>query len=535
VEDPPRQRNQRATGQTLRDTALGWKVIARESGATGLRGRLRAADRRNLIRVMPAKGALMSSPAPAGPSGQTDALVIGGGVIGLAIAWRAAQRGLRVTVADPAPAAGATHAAAGMLTPVAEAAYAERELFGLGRASLDRYPAFTAELTGLTGLPTGFAPTGTLQVAYDGDDLAMLIEQHRLQESFGRAATRLTARECREAEPMLDPAVRGGLLAAGDGSVDPRLLAAALLAAAGQAGVRVVRQRATEIILTGSGTTGSGTTGSGTTGSGTTGSGTTGSGTAGAAAAAGAVLADGSTVRARWVVLAAGWQSAVIGGLPPGTAPPVRPVKGQILRLRPRPGAGRPGAGRPEAGRPEAGRPGAGRPGAGRPGAGEPGAGGREAGRPGAGEPGTALLTRTVRGLVRGSSVYLVPRADGEIVVGATQEELGADTTVTAGGVWELLRDARLLVPGITELELAEAVAGLRPGTPDNAPVLGPAALPGLVLATGHFRGGVLLAPVTAEVIAEYLATERVPELARPFTVARFSDEHEGAGRGHRH
>jgi glycine oxidase len=107
-------------------------------------------------------------------------------------------------------------------------------------------------------------------------------------------------------------------------------------------------------------------------------------------------------------------------------------------------------------------------------------------------------------------------------VVGATQEELGRDTTVTAGGVWELLRDARLLVPGITELELAEAMAGLRPGTPDNAPVLGPAALPGLVLATGHFRGGVLLAPVTAEVIAEYLATEALPELAAPFTAARF-------------
>jgi glycine oxidase len=173
-------------------------------------------------------------------------------------------------------------------------------------------------------------------------------------------------------------------------------------------------------------------------------------------------------------VLAAGWQSGVLSGLPPGTAPPVRPVKGQILRLRPRPGAP------------------------------------------------AAPLARTVRGLVRGSSVYLVPRADGEIVVGATQEELGSDTTVTAGGVWELLRDARLLVPGITELELAEAMAGLRPGTPDNAPVLGPAALPGLVLATGHFRGGVLLAPVTAEVIAEYLATEALPELAAPFTAARF-------------
>ena len=375
-------------------------------------------------------------------------------MIGLSIAWRAAQRGLRVVLADPDPGHGATHAAAGMLTPIAEAAYAERELFGLGRASLDRYPAFTAELTGLTGLPTGFAPTGTLQVAYDAGDLAVLVEQHRLQESFGRAATRLTARECRAAEPMLDPAVRGGLLAAGDGSVDPRLLAAALLAAAEQAGVHLVRQAAAEIIM--------------------------GAGPAGVPAAAGAGLADGRSVAARWVVLAAGWQSAAIGGLPPGTAPPVRPVKGQILRLRPRPGAG------------------------------------------------TALLTRTVRGLVRGSSVYLVPRADGEIVVGATQEELGSDTTVTAGGVWELLRDARLLVPGITELELAEAVAGLRPGTPDNAPVLGPAALPGLVLATGHFRGGVLLAPVTAEVIAEYLATERLPELARPFTVARFRDEDEG-------
>jgi glycine oxidase len=386
----------------------------------------------------------------AGPGGRArspEVLVIGGGVVGLAIAWRAAQRGLAVTVADPAPGAGATHAAAGMLTPVAEAAYAERELFRLGSASLDRYPAFAAELTGLTGAPTGFAPTGTLQVAYDGDDLAVLARQHRLQESFGRAATALTGRECRAAEPMLDPAVRGGLLAAGDGSVDPRLLAAALLAAAEQAGVRLIRERATAISTA-------------------------------AGRAVGASLADGTDVRARWVVLAAGWQSAVIGGLPPGTAPPVRPVKGQILRLRPRPGP--------------------------------------------AGPPG-ALLSRTVRGLVRGSSVYLVPRADGEIVVGATQEELGADTTVTAGGVWELLRDARLLVPGITELELAEAVAGLRPGTPDNAPVIGPAALPGLVLATGHFRGGVLLAPVTADVIAEYLVTGRLPELARPFTAARFA------------
>jgi glycine oxidase len=395
---------------------------------------------------------------PAGTGPSADVLVVGGGVIGLAVAWRTAQRGLRVIVADPAPGSGATHAAAGMLTPVAEAAYAERELFALGNESLARYPAFTAELTRLTGLPTGFRQTGTLQVAYDRDDLAVLAEAHQLQQSFGRAATRLTARECRDAEPLLDPSVRGGLLAADDGSVDPRLLAAALLAAARQAGVRLIRQPVAEI--------------------------STGSVPGREDRVTGARLADGISVRAPQVVLAAGWQSATLAGLPAGTLPPVRPVKGQILRLRPAPAA-RAGAG-------------------------------ALAGAP-------PLLARTVRGVVRGSSVYLVPREDGEVVVGATQEELGADTTVTAGGVWELLRDARLIVPGITELELAEAVAGLRPGTPDNAPVIGPGKLPGLALATGHFRSGVLLAPVTADIMADFLEAQRIPSLALPFTAQRFA------------
>jgi glycine oxidase len=410
---------------------------------TGLRGRLRAADRRNLIRVMPAKGAGMgTSPGPA-------VLIIGGGVIGLSIAWRAAQSGLRVTVADPDPGSGASHAAAGMITPVSEAAYAEQELYRLGVLSQQRYPAFTMELTTVTGLPTGYRQTGTLQVAYDSDDLAVLAEFQALQESFGVTVQPLTARECRAAEPLLDPAIRGGLLAPGDASVDPRLLTRALLAAVLAAGAEVIRQPVTEIITAGG-------------------------------RAAGARLGDGSAVWADQVVLAAGWCSGTIGGLPPGAAPPVRPVKGQILRLRP-------AAGGPD------------------------------------GADGAGLLNRTVRGIVRGSSVYLVPREDGELVVGATQEELGSDTRVTAGGVWELLRDARAIVPGITELELAEAVAGLRPGTPDNAPVLGPSGLPGLVLATGHFRAGVLLAPVTADIIASYLATGQLADLAVPFTEERFS------------
>jgi glycine oxidase len=405
---------------------------------------------------MPAKGAEMSTSASDG------VLVIGGGVIGLSIAWRAAQRGMRVTLADPAPGSGASHAAAGMITPISEAAYAEKELFRLGRESQRRYPAFATELTAITGEPVGYRQTGTLQVAYDADDLAVLGEYEALQESFGIPARRLTARECRREEPMLDPSVRGGLLAADDASVDPRLLTSALLAAAAIAGADIIRQPAAEILSAGG-------------------------------RAAGARLGDGQRILARWVVLAAGWSSGSIEGLPAGVAPPLRPVKGQILRLRSAPR---------------------------RSGAAQAGTGGASAGGP---DNPPGLLARSVRGIVRGSSVYLVPRESGELVIGATQEELGTDTRVTAGGVWELLRDARTIVPGITELELAEAVAGLRPGTPDNAPVLGPSALPGLVLATGHFRAGVLLAPVTADLITSYLQTRRLPDLAAPFTAQRFA------------
>jgi glycine oxidase len=380
-------------------------------------------------------------------SADADVLIIGGGVIGLSIGWRAAQQGLRIVIVDAHPGQGATHAAAGMLTPIAEAAYAEREIFALGQNSLRRYPAFIAELESVTGLPTGFRQTGTLQVAFDSDDLAMLAELQVLQATFGVHLRKLAARECRDAEPMLDPSVRGGLLAADDGSVDPRRLTAALLTAAEGAGARIIPQPAAEV-------------------------------TCADGRASGALLADGRRVTAAQVVLAAGWQSATLPGLPPGIAPPVRPVKGQIVRLR--------------------------------------GSAERSAGGP----PG--LLRRTVRGIVHGSSVYLVPRASGELVIGATQEDLGPDTTVTAGGIWELLRDARTLVPGITELEFADAVAGLRPGTPDNAPVIGPSELPGLVLATGHFRAGVLLAPVTADTVTHFLTTGAADPLWQAFRPGRF-------------
>jgi glycine oxidase len=386
---------------------------------------------------------------PLGNGRTTDVLIIGAGVIGLAIAWRAAQRGLRVTLADADPGRGASYAAAGMLTPVAEAAYAERHLFELGSLSLRRYPEFAEELTERTGMPTGFRQTGTLLVGYDADDMAMLAEHALLRESFGAASRRLSSRECRAAEPLLGPAIAGGLLVEDDASVDPRLLTGALLAAAWAAGVVHLPQRAVRLRTE-------------------------------ADRASGADLADGTVISAAQVVLSAGWSSSALAGLPADAVPPLRPVKGQIVRLRPT--AATLAAGLPP-----------------------------------------SLLNRTVRGIVQGSPVYLVPRHDGELVLGATQEEMGADTTVTAGGIWQLLRDARAIVPGVTELEFAEAAAGLRPGTPDNAPVLGPSQLPGLVLATGHFRSGVLLAPVTADLIADQLVKGTMDEAGAPFSAQRFA------------
>lgn len=382
-----------------------------------------------------------SEPASA-TSGGTDVLVVGGGIIGLAVAWRAAQRGLAVTVADPDPGGGAAEVAAGMLAAVTELHYGEQTLLALNLESARRYPAFVAELEEVSGRSVGHRSCGTLAVALDADDRAHLRELHALQLRSGLESQWLTGRECRRLEPMLAPGVRGGLRVDGDHQVDPRRLAVALVVACERAGVELRRDRADRLLVEND-------------------------------RAVGVAFADGRELRAERTVLAAGSRSGRLGGLPPEALPPVRPVKGQVLRLTVPPAY-------------------------------------------------APFLSRTVRAVVRGSQVYLVPRADGELVVGATSEELGFDTTVTAGGVYELLRDAHELVPGITELPLTEARAGLRPGSPDNAPLLGPSALPGLLLATGHYRNGVLLTPVTGDAIAETLATGVLPEEIHPFTPDRF-------------
>ena len=376
-----------------------------------------------------------------------DALVVGGGVIGLGIAWRAALAGMAVTVVDEAPGRGASWAAAGMLAPVTEVHYGERPLLSLNLAAAARWPAFAAEVEEASGLPVGYRPGGTLAVARDADDNAALEDLYQFQLRCGLEVERLRSRECRQLEPGLAPSIRGGILAAGDHQVDNRALVEALLVACQRAGVRMVRGRVAELTVEADRVTGVLLAGGGPDPS----------------------RADGETLAAGVVVLAAGCWSGGLRGLAAAVLPPVRPVKGQLLYLR--------------------------------------------------GPADQPLCSRNVRGL----EVYVVPRTDGRVVVGATIEEQGFDTTVTAGAVADLLRAALELLPDVAELELAETVVGLRPGSPDNAPMLGPAGPDGLVVATGHYRNGILLTPVTADAIAELLATGRVPEMTAPFAPGRFT------------
>ena len=367
-----------------------------------------------------------------------DVVVIGGGLMGRASAWRLAAAGLDVVVVGGETAAAASTVAAGMLAPVTETTFTEEVLLGLNLASMQRYPSFAAEVEQASGLPSGLRAGPTLSIAYDADDAARLATLAAYLGRLGLESSRLTSREARTIEPLLAPTVRAGLLVPGDASCDNRQLLAALTAAGERVGVRAAAGFVHHVASAADRVTG-------------------------------VVLADGTSVSAPTVVLANGAWAGQVTGIPPV---PVRPVKGQILRLDP----------------------------------------GRFP------QPGVV-----VRAFTRGTEIYLVPRDGGrEVVVGATVEELGFDRRVTAGGVYELLRDARLAIPMSTEYVLAEASVGYRPGTPDNAPILGRGVLEGLVLATGHHRNGVLLTPITADVVAELVLHDRVLDVAAPFGPERF-------------
>ena len=348
-------------------------------------------------------------------------------MIALSIAWRAAARGMSVTVLERGSiAAGTSRVAAGMLAPVAEAEFgqAARRLLDLGLRSADAWPAFAAELEEASAQHVGLLRTGTLVLARDADEARELERQIAFRDSLGLATNRLRSSEAREREPALAPTVRLALEAPDDHSVDPRLVLGALVAACESAGVRLHEHSPVARVE---------------------------SDVAGARVS-GVTLQGGESHAAEQVVVAAGAWSGQLGGV--AEPVPVRPVRGQLLRLRDPAGPG------------------------------------------------------MLSSVVRFDGGYLVPRADGRYVLGATVEERGFDVQPDAGGVYELLREAREVVPGVLELKIEELCVGLRPGTPDNAPAIGAGALHGLTWATGHHRNGILLAPLTAQLVAQLLAGE---------------------------
>jgi len=394
-----------------------------------------------------------------------DVIVVGGGVIGTAIAWRAARAGLRVTLIDPGgddPVADdkASLVAAGMLGPVSESVFGEQDLLNLNLHAIERFPSFNAELEEATGKTTGLRTEGTLAVAYDSGDLAALDRLTDFRHGIGLQAERLSARDCRKLEPFLAPGTKGGVFAKGDLSVDNRRYLAALRTAAAAADV----QRVTGIV------------------------------TAVEEGKVTVVLPDPSgkwpaqhnpadgqarTLTAPHVVIAAGHATRQLNGVPDPVRKAIRPVKGQILRLR----------------------------------------------HPGSIPP---VLTHTVRAIVQGHDLYLVPRADGELVIGATQEERD-DRDVMAGAVHDLLRDAQIAVPAVSELLFAEANAGLRPGTSDNGPILGPVTGTGaaasdgsLIIAAGHYRNGIMLSAITADAVTAILGGQAPHPAWSPFQPDRF-------------
>jgi glycine oxidase len=355
-----------------------------------------------------------------------DVAVVGGGAIGLACAREAARRGARAVVVDSGEP-GAWHVAAGMLAPVSESEFGEGALLQLGRESFARYADFVAALE-----DPGYRAVGTLVVARDRDEAEALDRLAAFRRSLDLPVERLLPSEARRREPALAPTVRLALDVETDHSIDPRKLVAAL-----RAGVDVRRTRATGLTVSGNRVTG--------------------------------VVCEDGRLSAGAVVVAAGVHVARLD-MPDAVRVPVRPVKGQVLRLRDPNGPG--------------------------------------------------LVERTIRG----AEGYFVPRGDGRYVLGATMEERGWDVTPTAGGVYELLRDLSEVVPGVLELEIEELIAGLRPATPDNVPAIGPGALDGLVWATGHFRNGILLTPVTAYLVGRALAGEPLPDWAAPADPLRFAE-----------
>jgi glycine oxidase len=369
--------------------------------------------------------------------------IVGGGVIGLSAAWALARASAKVTVIERDRAGYATsRVAAGMLAPITEAGHGHGDdaMVAFARASLARYPSFVAELQDDADSPISLDTRGTLIAAIDRDDAESIRRAFDFRRSLGLPVEWLAGARAREIEPLLTPRTSAAMWIPDDHQIDTRALLTALVRACTHRGVEMREAVSAERILVRGGAV------------------------AGVATSVGNVEAD-------VVVIAAGAWSGLIDGLPSDSIPPVRPVKGQIVRLR---------------------------------------------------GDGFALAH-----VVRTPRVYLLPKPDGTVVVGATQEERGFDLRPSAGGVKDLLEHAWEVVPATYELAFEGVEVGLRPASRDHLPIIGSTGVRGLIVATGHFRSGILLAPATADAIVEGVANGRFRDEVAAFSPERFAGRRE--------
>jgi glycine oxidase len=365
----------------------------------------------------------------------SDVAIIGGGIMGSAVALRLAQRGIGVTVIERGiPGAEASSAAAGILGPQMEAE-GPGPLLELGLKSRALYPALAAELRELTGIDVGYDRSGVLAVAFDEAGEAALSSRRAWQLGRGLRVESLSGEAARAREPALSPAVRAALAFTDDAQVVARELARAFSQAAAGAGARFLTGRYVRRVLVDKGSV---------TG----------------------VELDGDVLPAGVVVVAAGsWSGLVEGaGVPPTV---VRPARGQLVSIETRP--------------------------------------------------------PLFRHVVSAPGGYLVPRRDGTVLAGSTVEMAGFRKEVTVGGLAAILTLARTVIPALADAPVTGSWSNFRPFTEDHLPVLGATRVRGLVLATGHFRNGILLAPITAQAIAELIATGQASIDLAPFAIERFS------------
>lgn len=390
------------------------------------------------------------------------AAVAGGGVVGLLTAWQLRLAGHRVTIIDPEPGGQASFAAAGMLAPISEVQYGQQELWDLMTAAHAEYPGLIASLESATEVPAGYRDNGTVLIAADPGDRAAVAELVAVQQAQGMEVQPLTSRQLRRLEPALSPGLAKAWEVAGDHQVNPRQLIRSVSAA--------LNSRLDPVAFPSAGPPAQWVP-----------------------ACATRVVQESPEsprLRVEWAyddaadsavfdsaALVPGLGYGQIGGIPEAHPLELRPVHGDVLRLRVRP---------------------------------------EQLGR---GEE--HLITATIRAKVRGRSVYLVPRAASDplepagLVVGASSRE-DALTGTHTGSVAELLEDAAAVLPAVRETELVEIASRARPGTPDDRPYLG-AAGEGVVISTGYHRHGILLAPLAARLGAALLSGEPLSDRDQRF------------------